>query len=174
MTTIENFAIRRAFLLPLGLLLLLCLALLALCFIQNEPREKIMILSFITLPVSVLFVESLFRRVALSGEDVTMFKFMRQRSLRFSEVTAVETVQVRKRAFVTLCAGDNFLILSNAYGDFPRLVQRLLSKVPAETVTEDTRRMAAAPPRKSTDIVSCWLAVALLSLIFFIQLRGGT
>ena len=170
----EIFVIRRAFLIPLGLLLLLCLVLLGVCFIQNEPGGKIMILSFITLPVAVLFVESIFRRVAIDGEKVTMFKFLRRRSLRLSEVTAVETVQVRKRAFLTLCAGDDFLIMSNAYGDFPRLVQRLLPRVPAETVTEDTRRMAAAPPRKSTDIVSCWLAVALLALILLIQLRGGT
>jgi hypothetical protein len=92
--------------------------------------------------------------------------------MKFVEVTAVETVQVRKRVFLTLCAGDDFLIISNAYANFPELVQTLLARVPAAAITEETRQMAAAPPVKSTDVLSCWLAVALLAFILYIQLGG--
>ncbi len=137
---------------------------------QGEPRGKVLILSVIIAPVTVLFVESLFRRTVIGQDRVTVFKLLRRREVRFSDVTSVETVQVRKRAFLTLCAGDEFLILSNAYGDFPRLVDALMSRVPAAAVTDETRRLAKAPPRKSTDIISCWLAVALLTFILLIQL----
>ncbi len=172
MANIETFVIRRSFLIPLGLLLLLSVILLGVSLAQGESRGKILILCVIIAPVTILFVESLFRRTVVGTEGMTVYKLLRRRELRFSDVTSVETVQVRKRAFVTLCAGDEFLILSNAYGDFPKLVDALLARVPSGAVTEETRRMASAPPRKSNDIISCWIAVALLTLILFIQLSG--
>ena len=166
------FAIRRAFLIPLGILLALCLTLFAVTLAQGEPTGKVVILGFIILPVAGLFIESAFRRTRIDADRVTILKFLRQRTLLFADITAVETVQVRKRAFLTLCAEDDFLILSNAYGDFPRMTEMILERVPPAAISDETRQMAAAPPRKSTDIFSCWLAVLLLSLILYIQLGG--
>ena len=47
-----------------------------------------------------------------------------------------------------------------------------MQRVPPETVSAETSSMAEAPPVKSGDIVSCWLAVALLLLILYGQLGG--
>lgn len=168
----QSFVIRRTFLFPLGLLLLLCLALLGVCVVQHQPLAKTLILGFIILPVAGLFVESLFRRAVIGPDGITVYKFLRRSSFTFAEITEVETVLVRKRAFLTLCAGDDFLLLSNAYADFPVLVRTLLERVPAGVASEETRRMAEAPPVKSSDIVSCWLAVALLAFILYTQLGG--
>lgn len=172
MPTSQEFTIRKAFLLPLGLLLALCIVLFVLCLIQGQPLAKTIILGFMIIPVVVLFIESAHRRAAMGALEVTVFKFLRKKTLAFSDVTAVETVLVRKRAYLTICAGEDFLILSNAYANFPELVQVLLAKVPRATVSEETLKMAENPPIKSTDIVSCWLAVALLGLILYIQLGG--
>jgi hypothetical protein len=108
----------------------------------------------------------------LTTDGVVVFKLLRKKELKYSELTAVETVCVRKRVFLTLCAGDEFLIISNAYANFPALVQALLARVPAAAISEETRQMAAAPPVKSTDVISCWLAVALMAFILYIQLGG--
>ena len=171
-TAPQTFSIRKSFLIPLGLLLAQCATLFAVCLAQGQPTAKIVILGFIIFPVAILFVESAFRRAVIDAEEVTIYKCLRRKSLKFSAMTAVETVMVRKRAFLTLCAGDDFLILSNAYADFPALVASLLSRVPVGTVSEETRKMAEAPPSKSTDIVSCWLGVVLLAFILYIQLGG--
>jgi uncharacterized membrane protein len=167
-----TFAIRRTFLVPLGLLLLLSLALLVTSVIQGQPTAKAIILAFIILPVAGFFLESAFRRTVISTEGITVNKFLRRKHLTFAEMTAVETVMVRKRVFLTLCADEEFIILSNAYADFPVLVRVLLKRVPPATISDDTRKMAEAPPVKSTDIVSCWLAVALLAFILYIQFNG--
>ena len=171
-TTLYRFSIRKAFLFPLGLLLFLSLTLLAVCVIQGQPRAKILILGFMLLPITALFIESAFRRTVIDDREVTVFKFLRRKSLRFADVTSLETVQVRKRAFLTLSAGDDFQIFSNAYDSFPTLVEVLLARVPPHAVSEETRAMAESPPVKSADIVSCWLGVVLLSLILYIQLGG--
>ncbi|MFA5516334.1 MAG: PH domain-containing protein [Desulfuromonadales bacterium] len=172
MSETRRFAIRRSFLLPLGLLLVLCLALFFIVIAKGEPTGKIIILGCIILPVAILFLESAFRQAIVDDEGITVKKFLRRKELRFAEVTSVDTVLVRRRAFLTLGAEDDFLILSNAYADFPALVKELLARVPTPTVSAETQQMAAAPPNKSTDIVSCWLAVALMAFILFIQLGG--
>jgi len=167
-----QFSIRRSFLIPLGLLVLLTGVLFVLCLVRGEPTAKILILAFIMLPIIVLFAESVFRRALLTADGVVAFKLLRNKELKYAEITAVETVLVRKRVFLTLCAGDDFLIISNAYGNFPALVQALLARVPVSAISEETREMAAAPPVKSTDVVSCWLAVALMVFILYIQMGG--
>lgn len=167
------FAIRRGFLLPLGLLLLQSLVLLVICLVKGEPLAKVIILGAIILPIAGLFVESAWRRVFVTETGVTVFKVLRKKTLLFSDLTEVETVQVRKRAFLTLSTAEDFLILSNAYAGFPALVQDLLERVPEATISAETRKMAQNPPLKSSDIVSCWVGVLLLTLILYSQLGGS-
>ena len=167
-----DYRIRKLFLFPLGLLLLLCLVLLGCCFAFDEPPAKALILVLFIVPVAILFVESVFRHVVLDPTGITAHKLLRNKAFGWAAITAVETVLVRKRVFLTICADEDFLILSNAYADFPGLVRNLLERVPPESISEETRQMAKAPPVKSSDIVSCWLAVALLLLILYGQLGG--
>lgn len=169
----QNFNIRRSFLLPLGLLLALVIALFAVCLVNGQPAAKIVILGLIIVPIAVLFVESAFRRATVTEEGLTVHKFLREKALPFARITAVETVQVRKRVFLTLWAEEDFIIISNAYAAFPALVSLVMNRVPPETVSEETRKMAEAPPVKSADVISCWLAVLLLAFILYLQLGGS-
>lgn len=165
----KSYTIRRSFLLPLGILLLLALLLFAVVLAQGQPKVKAILLGVLILPVCGLFVESFFRRAVIDLEKITVYKPFRQKSIPFDEVTSVETILVKKRAFITICTEEAFLILSNAYADFPGLVHDLLGKVPAGAITEETASMAEAPPIKSSDIVSCWFGVLLLAMILVLQ-----
>ncbi len=168
----REFAIRKAFLLPLGLLLLLIIALLVTALMQGQDTGKLIILALMILPIAGLFVESAARKAEIGDEAVTVHKFLRDRSMRYDEVTSVDAVVVRKRAFLSLSTMDGFMIISNAYEDFPALVHALLGRVPEEVIDEEARQMSADPPVKSGDIVSCWIGVILLGLILLLQLRG--
>jgi hypothetical protein len=167
-----QFRIRRAFLLPLGLLLTLSVALLIVTLLQGQSTGKIIVLSALIIPVAGIFLESATRSAEIGSEAITIHKFLRNRSLRYDEVTEVEAVVVKKRAFLSISSEAHFLIISNAYADFPVMVRSLLSHVPEETVTEQAQKMAADPPVKSSDIVSCWIAAALMALILAVQLSG--
>jgi len=172
-TTYPNFSIRKTFLLPLGLLLLLSLALFVLILVKGEPLAKVIILGLIILPVAGFFFESVVRRVQVDDTRISIHKLFREKSLLLADITAVDTVLVKKRAFLTLSTEEDFIILSNAYADFPAFVRTILQRVPAGTISEETRKMAVAPPVKSTDIVSCWIAVALMAFILYIQMVSG-
>ncbi|MDY0212986.1 MAG: hypothetical protein RBR06_08270 [Desulfuromonadaceae bacterium] len=168
-----TFRIRKGFLVPLGLLSIETVALFITCFIFNEPVAKRIIVGVLILPVVVLFLECLFRRTNIEAEQVCIRKLLRRKCIRYADMTAVETVQVKKRAFVTLCTDDDFMIVSNAYSNFPAMISALLLRVPQESISAETAEMAQDPPRKTADIVSCWLGVILLGFILFAQMKTG-
>lgn len=169
----REFSIRKNFLLPLGLLLILSVMLLILCIVQQQPLAKILILSAVLLPVTLLFLESAFRRVILEEEALVVRKLLRNKRIVYTDITSVDTVQVRRRAFLSISTEDDFAILSNSYANFGDLVNQLLKRVPTSTISTETEQMAANPPTKSGDIFSAWLAAALLLLILYAQLGGA-
>jgi len=169
----REFSIRKAFLLPLGLTLLLSVVLLILCIVQQQPVAKTIILAAMLVPVSILFAESILRRVTLEEEAIVVRKLLRKKRIVYTDITSVDTVLVRRRAFLSISTDPDFVILSNSYADFSTLVEQFLKRVPESTISMETRQMAKAPPTKSGDIFSVWLATGLLLLIIYVQLGGA-
>lgn len=167
------FTIRKNFLLPLGLVVLLTLTLLISCISQGLPLAKTIILGIFLLPVVVLFAESSRRKVSIDAKGVQIDKLFRSKRLNYAELTSIDTVRVRKRAFVSLSSEEDFMILSNSYANFSNLLKLLVEKAPQPVISEETRQLAANPPGKSSDIFSAWLAVAVLILILYVQLGGA-
>jgi hypothetical protein len=167
-----TFVIRRAFVVPMGLLVILTVVLLVVCVLQGQPIAKVIILAVLILPLVVLFVESAFRRVVIDQDGVTAFRPFRQTQMHFAEVTGLETVQVRSRVFMTLVAGeDDFLIISNSYAGFPALVEALVAAVPEGTATDETLAMAQKPTLRHADIFTAWFAVSALVYILIAQFK---
>jgi hypothetical protein len=168
----KTFVIRRSFVVPMGLLVALTVALLVVCLLQGQPLAKAIILAGLITPLAILFVESAFRRLVIDTREVTAFRPFRKRRMRFAEVTSLETVRVRSRVFLTLVAGDDdFLIISNSYGDFPNLLDSLIESVPPETVTDETRQLAKQPPLRQADVFTAWFAVIALAYVLLAQFR---
>ena len=166
----KTFVIRRSFVLPMGLLVALTLALLVVCLLQGQPLVKIIILVGMITPLAILFVESAFRRLVVNAKEVTACRPFRQRRIRFAEVTSLEMVRVRSRVFMTLVAGDDdFLIISNSYGNFPALLDSLIDSVPAEAVTDETKQLAKQPPLRQADVFTAWFAVIALAYVLLAQ-----
>ena len=168
----STYTIRKTFLLPLGLAVLLSFILLASALFLQLPMAKTMILVGFLLPVCIIFAESSLRKVDVTDEAIKVNKLFRSKRLSYAELTAIDTIQVRKRIFVSLSSEEDFIILSNSYDQFGLLLKQLLSKVPENVVSNETRQLAENPPKKCSDIFSAWLAVAVLALIIYVQLRG--
>ena len=128
------------------------------------------ILAGLITPLAILFVESAFRRVVIDATEVTACRPFRQRRMRFADVTSLETVRVRSRVFMTLAAGDDdFLIISNSYGDFAILLDSLIESVPAPAVTDETRQLAKQPPVRQADVFTAWFAVVAMAYVLLAQ-----
>lgn len=173
MTESRRYVIRRAFVVPLGLALLLLGALLAVSILHGQPAAKVAFLLVFALPVTVLFIESAFRKVVIDAAGIMAIRPFRTKRIDFADVTALETVQVRSRVFLTLAAGDDeFLIISNGYADFPLLVQTLIAVLPASIVTDEVRQLAAKPPRRHADLIMVWFMVAALVYVLVAQFQS--
>ena len=169
----RRFVIRRAFVAPLGLVLVLMVALMAVSIQQGQPLAKVLFLLVFAVPVAVLLVESACRWLEVDTAGVTAHRLLRFRRIDFAAVTALETVRVRSRVFLTLAAGDEeYLIISNGYADFPGLVRTLIARLPEAAVTEETRQLAGAPPVRRADIVMVWFAVVALVYVLVAQFHG--
>ena len=170
MSETRRYVIRRALVAPLGLLLLLMVALLVVSLVQGQPVAKVAFLLVFALPVAVLFIASACRRLDIDSTGVTATRPFRSRRIDFTRVTALETVQVRSRVFLTLSAGDDqFLVISNGYADFPDLVRTLVAALPDAAVTDETRQLAVAPPVRHADIAMVWFAVVAMVYILVAQ-----
>lgn len=168
----KHYVIRRAFVVPLGLVILLMGALLVISIVQGQPLAKVAFLVVFALPVTLLFVESAFRRIEIDADGVAAIRLLRRKRVEFARVTALETVRVRSRVFLTLAAGDDeFLIISNGYADFAGLVRQLVDALPAAALTDETRALAADPPKRYADIAMIWFMVAALAYVLVAQFR---
>jgi hypothetical protein len=167
------YTIRKSFLIPLGLVVLLTLVLLVSCIYLQLPLAKTLILGAFILPAILIFAESSRRRICLGETTIRFDKLFRSKQLSYRDLTSIDTVRVRKRAFVSLSTEEDFVMLSNSYAHFGSLLQQLLARVPESVISEETRQLASNPPEKSSDIFSVWVAVAVLVLIIYVQLRGA-
>jgi hypothetical protein len=167
------YKIRKSFLLPLGLVVLLSFILLLSALFLQLPTAKIIILGVFLLPVCIIFAESIFRKVYVAEDAVEVNKLFRSKRLNYAELTAIDTIQVRKRAFVSLSSENDFMILSNSYNQFGKMLKQLLENVPENVVSDEIRNLAETPPQKCSDVFSAWLAVAVLALIIYVQLRAS-
>lgn len=166
------YRIRKSFLLPLGLIVLLSSILLITALVLQLPKAKVIILGIFLLPALVLFAESSRRRVRITKQGIEVSKLLRNKRMDYTDLTAIDTIQVRKRAFISLSSEQDFMILSNSYARFGELLRQLVERAPETAVSDETRQLANNPPRKCSDVFSAWLAVAVLILIIFAQLRN--
>jgi len=155
--------------LPLGLSLLLGSLLLALCVYQQEPAAKLVILSMITLFLAMVFVESFFRCIVIDDNAITQNKFLRRKTLSWSEINSFESLSLRKRVFSTLSSEDSFLIFTNAYANHGDLMREIIARLPENSTSPETRELSSSPPIKRGDIISLWIMAIILGGILLQQ-----
>lgn len=163
----QTYRIRLSFVLPLGLVVFLCLVLATIVIIQEQPSAKLLVVGCALFPLGYLLFECLARRIEIDPDGLRLIRLGRVRAFLWREITAVETVRVRQRAFLTINAGEDFLIIANMYDGFDHLLTSVLERAPGAAITEETRALAQAPPVKHSDIVILWgLAIMMAYLIF--------
>ena len=165
------YKIKKSFLLPMGLVVVFSFILLVSTLYLHLPLAKTLILVVFLLPVCILFAESSRRKVVISDTSIEIQKLLRRKQLSYAELTDVDTIQMRKRVFVSLSSENDFLILSNSYDNFGEMLKEIIARVPDTIVSDKAKELAATPPKKCSDVFSAWLAVAVLVLILCAQFR---
>lgn len=169
----NTYQIRKGFLIPMGLTVFLGVILLLVGRWMQMPAGRLWLLAAFIAPAVLIFIESSRRKVRIGTDHVLVEKVLRSKRINFSDLTSVDAVKVRKRVFVSLSTENSFLIISNSYAHFDKLVRRLVEVVPDSILSAEARQLAEDPPQKCSDIFSAWLAVAVLLLVIAAQLRSA-
>jgi len=170
---IRTYRISKGVLLPLMLVAILLLVLLGVSLVNKEVLLKIIILVAVLIPVVLLLLTSLRRRVDLGEDGVRVVRPFGEKFFNWEELTSLEAVAVRGRAFVTLCAGEEFAIISNSYEKFPALVEEMAKRLPETAVTAEARRLIERPVSAVAGVLPLWLGVAALVYILWHQFSSG-
>lgn len=166
----QTYHISKGLLLPLTLVAILLVVLLGVSLSNGEVLLKLIILVAVLIPVVLLLVTNLRRRVDLEDEGVRVTRPFGERYFRWDELTSLEAVSVRGRAFVTLCAGEEFVILSNSYEKFAALVAALADHLPEKVVSPEAQHLIKHPVSAIAGQLPIWLGVMALAYILWHQL----
>jgi len=169
----NSYRISKGLLVPLALVTVLLLILLGVSLVHGEVLLKLIVLVLVLIPVLLLLLTSLKRRVELDDEGVRVLRPLGEKYFRWDELTSLEAVAVRGRAFVTLCAGEEFAIISNSYADFTGLVEDLAARLPEKVVSPDARRLIEHPVSAVAGVLPIWLGVIALAYILWHQFAVG-
>ena len=165
------YKIRRSFLVSFSIDFFLLLFLLMLSFYQggSSHLEKIA-LAVIFIPVFGVFFESLSRKVLTGEQGIMIRKFLRNKELRWEDITHVGALILRKRVYLLLTTVKGFYIISNTCEKFSSLVRDVADHMDEEKMEEEVRKQIEHPVKNISDIVMTWFTASVLVGIIIIKL----
>ena len=166
-----TYRIRRSFVIPLGIdvLLLLFLLILSLAY-KGSGTERIVLTVFAGLSL-LIFLEAMNRSVSVSEGGVVLKKLLKSRELLWSDITHVGCLKVRSRIYILLTTKKGFHIISNAYDSFACLTGDIIRNLDAEKieVEAEVREQIEKPTRNISDLVAVWMAAAVLTVVIYMK-----
>ena len=158
----NTYKTRVAFLLPIFLDSLFLLALLVISIFDRGLSPESVVLSIIFIPAFYIFLESAARRTTIGDDGVKIRKLFREKQLLWEHITNVDVMTLHKKVYLLLTTKRGFHALANSHGDFSSLVKDVVRYVDQEKVEEGVRNVIEHPVKRMSDIVSAWVAFAIL------------
>lgn len=166
----KSYRIRQSFLIPLTLdgVLLFILIVMSL-FTESHPTERIILILFFV-PLVFFVIEARMRRIIIGSDGLALKKFFKTKSIRWGDITNVDTVIVGKKAYLAMTTVKGFYVISNSYEKFSRLVDDIVGQLDGDKVEERVRNIIAQPPVKRSDIVGAWVIALLMAAILYVKI----
>jgi hypothetical protein len=168
--SVNTYRVRKQFIIPLTLDLLLLFLLIAVSFFTKTIPAEMVILVLVFISLLYIFLESLFLETSIGDKGIRIKKFLRGKALSWNDITNVDTMTVRKKVYLLLTTTKGFHILSNTHGDFYSMVSDLARHVDSERVEESVRTVIEEPVKRRSDILSSWLAAIILIVVIFLKI----
>jgi hypothetical protein len=162
-------AIRRAFVIPLGLDAFLLLALLGISLAQGRDAREIGVFSFFFLPTAYLFLEGLIRRVSIGEEGLRVRTLWKRKSVQWGEITHVGCLSLPRKVYLLLTTTRGIIIISNAYEAFPLLAAEIVERVGPERVEEEVRPQCGRSRLGIGNVLLAWVAAAFMTGIIVMK-----
>ena len=163
------YKIKRAFLIPFSVLILLLFVLFVLSLIAGQAWEKI-ILAIILVSSLAIGVEAARREIIVDEEGLKLKKFFRMKNFTWTEITHLGVVVMKNKAYFLLTTTNGFHIFSNLFGNHTSLILFLRDKLGQEKAEVEVTNYLEHPMERLSLIVMSWVAVIIISIIIALKL----
>jgi len=163
------YKIKRAFIIPFSVTIVLLFLLFGLSLITGQTWEKI-ILAVLCVSILAICVEAARREIIVNEEGLKIKKFFRVKNFTWPEITHLAVVVMRNKAYFLLTTTKGFYIFSNLLENHAALVRFLLDKLGQEKVEVEVTNYLEHPIERRSLIVMSWVAVIVISIIIILKL----
>lgn len=166
----KNYKIRKSFLLPLSIDVVLLFVLIVISlFTDSHATERIILILFF-IPTLFFLIESSMREVFIDNESLTIKKFFKKKIIGWGEITNVDTVILRKKAYLAVTTTKGFYVISNSYEAFSSLIGDIVGHLDNEKVEKRVGTIITHPIYKRSDIVGAWIIAFLIVAILYAKI----
>ena len=163
------YKVKRAFLIPFSVTIILLFFLFGLSLIAGEAWEKI-ILAILCVSSLAIGVEAAKREILVNEEGMKIKKFFRVKNLTWAEITHFAVVVMKNKVYFILTSTEGFHIFSNLLENHAALVRFLQDKLGPEKVDVEVTHYLAHPASRRSQIVMSWVTVIVISIIIILKL----
>jgi lysylphosphatidylglycerol synthetase-like protein (DUF2156 family) len=165
------FKIRRAFLAPFNIIVVLLFLLFLLSLFRGQMWEKIVLaVSFAS--TLLIAIEATRREIVITDDGLKIKKFFRTKEFVWTEITHLDVVNLRNKVYFLLTTTKGFYFFSNLLENHALLIRSLVDKLGNERVETEVKNYLDHPVERRSLIVMCWFAV-LISTAFIILKLGS-
>lgn len=166
-----TYRIRKSFLIPLGIDVLLLFVLLVLSLVYKGSGTERTFLALFSIGSLLIFLEAQNRKITISDSGIALKKLLKLRDLLWSDITHVGSLKVRSRVYILLTTKKGFHIISNAYDSFGALAGDIIRHLDTEKieVEAEAREQMEKPTQNISDLVAVWIAAVVLIVILYMK-----
>ncbi len=165
------FKIRRAFVIPLMVIIFFLFLLLLLSIFKGQIREGV-ILSVFFIVVLLIGIETLKREIVLTEGGLKIKKFFRIKEFVWAEITHLGIVELRKKIYFLLTTTKGFYFFSNLVENHALLIRSLVDKLGEEKLELEVKNYLERPVERLSLIVMSWISAAIIIVIIILAVKA--
>jgi hypothetical protein len=163
------YKIKRSFLIPFSVIIVLLFLLFILSLINGQAWEKI-ILAILSVSSLAIGVEAARRQIAVNEHGLKVKKYFREKYFTWPEITHLAVVVMKNKVYFILTTIKGFYIFSNLLENHAALIRIILDKLGLEKVEVEALNYLEHPIERFSLIVMSWIAVIVMSIIIILKL----
>jgi hypothetical protein len=165
------FAIKGSLVYPYFVAVILSVVLIYISNLKGDPTVKIVVLLAILLPFYYFFLELAYRKVRVMEDKILIKKFFRKKVISKDDVRMVHAAKFKNKTYIVLDLGDkNPIIISNSYGRFGKMVEKISVFVGEGKVSDTLKNLPKSSYKRISDTLNVWAAILLLTAIIIVRL----
>jgi hypothetical protein len=167
----DIYKIKKAFIIPLIIIVTLLFLLFVLSIFKGQVWENIVLFILFLVPLLVA-IETIRREIIIHDDGLTIKKFFRSKKFTWVEITQLAVVALKKKVYFLLTTTRGFYIFSNLYENHPLLIGTLVNRLGDEKVEIEVKNYLNNPVERMSLVVMCWIAVFVIGAVVILKVSG--